>query len=216
MSNTIAFEPAGLTPPCSPCEAAIPCQPDSDTSPVSGGCPESLPVLLHVFPEQFKGGFVVSRPHVLSEALAFLRDSAYPSLRMTTLHTDRLMPANPEMKILVVDDFATMRKMVRNILRQLGFNNIEEAEDGNAALTQLNSQAFDFVITDWNMPKTSGLELIQAIRADEQLKQIPVLMVSAEALKENIVAAVKAGANDYIVKPFDAKTMSDKLTRIFP
>ncbi|MAE16499.1 MAG: response regulator [Deltaproteobacteria bacterium] len=120
------------------------------------------------------------------------------------------------MKILVVDDFATMRKMVRNILRQLGFNNIEEAEDGNAALTQLNSQAFDFVITDWNMPKTSGLELIQAIRADEQLKQIPVLMVSAEALKENIVAAVKAGANDYIVKPFDAKTMSDKLTRIFP
>jgi|TARA_B100002003_G_C14093253_1_gene525785 two-component system chemotaxis response regulator CheY len=126
------------------------------------------------------------------------------------------MPANPEMKILVVDDFATMRKMVRNILRQLGFNNIEEAEDGNAALTQLNSQAFDFVITDWNMPKTSGLELIQAIRADEQLKQIPVLMVSAEALKENIVAAVKAGANDYIVKPFDAKTMSDKLTRIFP
>ena len=126
------------------------------------------------------------------------------------------MPANPEMKILVVDDFATMRKMVRNILRQLGFNNIEEAEDGNAALTQLNPQAFDFVITDWNMPKTSGLELIQAIRADEQLKQIPVLMVSAEALKENIVAAVKAGANDYIVKPFDAKTMSDKLTRIFP
>ena len=126
------------------------------------------------------------------------------------------MPANPEMKILVVDDFATMRKMVRNILRQQGFNNIEEAEDGNAALTQLNSQAFDFVITDWNMPKTSGLELIQAIRADEQLKQIPVLMVSAEALKENIVAAVKAGANDYIVKPFDAKTMSDKLTRIFP
>ena len=128
----------------------------------------------------------------------------------------RLMPANPEMKILVVDDFSTMRKIVRNILRQLGFHNVDEAEDGNAALTLLNSQAFDFVITDWNMPNMSGLELVKAIRADENLKQIPVLMVTAEVLKENIVAAVKAGVNDYVVKPFDSKTMSEKLVRIFP
>ncbi|HBI30288.1 MAG TPA: response regulator [Deltaproteobacteria bacterium] len=120
------------------------------------------------------------------------------------------------MKILVVDDFSTMRKIVRNILRQLGFHNVDEAEDGNAALTLLNSQAFDFVITDWNMPNMSGLELVKAIRADENLKQIPVLMVTAEVLKENIVAAVKAGVNDYVVKPFDSKTMSEKLVRIFP
>jgi len=126
------------------------------------------------------------------------------------------MPANPEMKILVVDDFATMRKIVRNILKQLGFNNIEEADDGNSALTQLKSQSFDFVVTDWNIPNMSGLELVKAIRADENLKHIPLLMVTAEALKENIVAAVKAGVNDYVVKPFDAKTMSDKLARIFP
>mgnify|MGYP001068177483 FL=1 len=126
------------------------------------------------------------------------------------------MPANPEMKILVVDDFATMRKIVRNILKQLGFNNIEEADDGNSALTQLKSQSFDFVVTDWNIPNMSGLELVKAIRADGNLKHIPLLMVTAEALKENIVAAVKAGVNDYVVKPFDAKTMSDKLVRIFP
>ncbi len=126
------------------------------------------------------------------------------------------MPANPEMKILVVDDFATMRKFVRNILSQLGFKNVKEAEDGNTALTQLNSRSFDLVITNWNMPNMSGLDLIKAVRADEHLKHIPVLMVTAEALKENIVAAVKAGMNDYVVKPFDTKTMSDKLARIFP
>lgn len=126
------------------------------------------------------------------------------------------MPANPEMKILVVDDFATMRKIVRNILSQLGFKNVDEAEDGNAALKLLQSQPFDFVVTDWNMPNMSGLELVKAVRADENLKHIPILMVTAEALKENIVAAVKAGVNDYVVKPFDAKTMSDKLARIFP
>jgi len=95
------------------------------------------------------------------------------------------MPANPEMKILVVDDFATMRKIVRNILKQLGFNNIEEADDGNSALTQLKSQSFDFVVTDWNIPNMSGLELVKAIRADENLKHIPLLMVTAEALKRD-------------------------------
>ena len=121
------------------------------------------------------------------------------------------MPANPEMKILVVDDFATMRKIVRNILKQLGFNNIEEADDGNSALTQLKSQSFDFVVTDWNIPNMSGLELVKAIRADENLKHIPLLMVTAEALKENIVAAVKAGVNDYVVKPFEIKEVLARL-----
>ena len=126
------------------------------------------------------------------------------------------MPANKEMQILVVDDFSTMRRIVKNILRQLGFNNIVEADDGTTAMAKLNSEKIDFVITDWNMPKMTGMELLKEIRADERLKAIPVLMVTAEALQENIIAAVKAGVNNYIVKPFDAKTLSDKINKIFP
>ena len=126
------------------------------------------------------------------------------------------MPANKDMQILVVDDFSTMRRIVKNILRQLGFNNIIEADDGTTAMAKLNSEKIDFVITDWNMPKMTGMELLKEIRADERLKNIPVLMVTAEALQENIIAAVKAGVNNYIVKPFDAKTLSDKINKIFP
>ncbi|MBF0288508.1 MAG: chemotaxis response regulator CheY [SAR324 cluster bacterium] len=126
------------------------------------------------------------------------------------------MPANKEMRILVVDDFSTMRRIVKNILRQLGFNNIIEADDGTTALQKLKSEKVDFVITDWNMPKMTGMELLKEIRADEKFKTIPVLMVTAEALQENIIAAVKAGVNNYIVKPFDAKTLSEKITKIFP
>lgn len=126
------------------------------------------------------------------------------------------MPANKEMNILVVDDFSTMRRIVKNILRQLGFNNIIEADDGTTAMAKLNSEAIDFVITDWNMPKMTGMELLKEIRADEKLKALPVLMVTAEALQENIIAAVKAGVNNYIVKPFDAKTLSEKINKIFP
>ncbi len=126
------------------------------------------------------------------------------------------MPANKEMRILVVDDFSTMRRIVKNILRQLGFNNIVEADDGTTALQKLNAEKIDFVITDWNMPKMTGMELLKEIRADEKFKKIPVLMVTAEALQENIIAAVKAGVNNYIVKPFDAKTLSDKINKIFP
>lgn len=126
------------------------------------------------------------------------------------------MPANKEMNILVVDDFSTMRRIVRNILRQLGFNNIVEADDGTTAMAKLNSEKIDFVITDWNMPKMTGMELLKEIRANDKLKSIPVLMVTAEALQENIIAAVKAGVSNYIVKPFDAKTLSDKINKIFP
>ncbi len=126
------------------------------------------------------------------------------------------MPANKDMTILVVDDFSTMRRIVKNILRQLGFNNIVEADDGTTAMAKLKSEKIDFVITDWNMPKMTGMELLKEIRADGQLKSIPVLMVTAEALQENIIAAVKAGVNNYIVKPFDAKTLSDKINKIFP
>lgn len=119
------------------------------------------------------------------------------------------------LKILTVDDFSTMRRIIRNILRQLGYSNITEAEDGAAALEVLQQQEIDFVISDWNMPKMTGLELLRAIRTDEKLHKIPVLMVTAEALKENVVEAVKAGVNGYIVKPFTAETLKEKIDAIF-
>ena len=125
------------------------------------------------------------------------------------------MALDKKMKILVVDDFATMRRIVKNILRQIGFTNILEADDGSTALNILKKEKVDLVITDWNMPKMSGLELLKAIRADENLKDIPVMMVTAEALKENIIEAVKAGVNQYIVKPFTAQTLQEKLEKIF-
>ncbi len=121
---------------------------------------------------------------------------------------------NTNIKILIVDDFSTMRRIEKNILRQLGFKNIDEAEDGQMALQKLKSDKYDLVITDWNMPKMSGLELLKAIRADEELKHIPVLMVTAEAKKENIIDAIKAGVSNYIVKPFNAQTMKEKLEKI--
>lgn len=127
------------------------------------------------------------------------------------------MALDKKMKILVVDDFSTMRRIITNVLRQLGFENIVEAEDGSKALAILEADPVDFVITDWNMPQMSGLDLLKAIRAseNEQLKGIPVLMVTAEALQDNIIAAAKAGVNNYIIKPFDAATLSEKIEKIF-
>ena len=119
------------------------------------------------------------------------------------------------MKIIIVDDFSTMRRIIKNILRQLGFNNVQEADDGATAWPKIQSEPFDLVITDWNMPKMSGLELLKNIRNDENLKDIPVLMVTAEALKENIIEAVKAGVSNYIIKPFTAETMQEKMEKIF-
>jgi len=119
------------------------------------------------------------------------------------------------MKILTVDDFSTMRRIIRNMLRQLGYTNIVEAEDGAEALSLLQREKVDFVISDWNMPNMSGLDLLKAIRADENLKPIPVLLVTAEALKEYIVQAVKAGVNNYVVKPFTAETLREKIDTIF-
>ena len=120
-----------------------------------------------------------------------------------------------KMKFLVVDDFSTMRRIVRNLLKELGFLNVDEAEDGAIALATLTSEHFDFVVTDWNMPNMDGLTLLQKIRADSQIKHLPVLMITAEAKKENIIAAAQAGANGYIVKPFTAATLSEKLNKIF-
>ena len=117
-------------------------------------------------------------------------------------------------KILVVDDFATMRKVVRNLLKQVGYEDIVEAEDGVMALRALKSQKIDVIISDWNMPNMTGLELLKAVRSDSELAKTPFLMVTAEALQDNVVAAVKAGVNDYIVKPFTAEVLNEKIMKI--
>ena len=119
------------------------------------------------------------------------------------------------MRILVVDDFSTMRRIVRNLLKELGYSHIDEAEDGALALSKLKRERFDFVVSDWNMPNMTGIELLKAIRADAALQALPVLMITAEARKENIIEAAQAGANGYIVKPFTAATLDEKLAKIF-
>lgn len=123
--------------------------------------------------------------------------------------------ADKNMKILVVDDFSTMRRIVRNLLKELGYTNIDEAEDGVVALQKLKGSNFQFVVTDWNMPNMTGIELLRAIRADVALKHLPVLMITAEAKKENIIEAAQSGASGYIVKPFTAGTLEEKLNKIF-
>ena len=123
--------------------------------------------------------------------------------------------ADKNMSILVVDDFPTMRRIVRSLLKELGFTNVEEAEDGQDALAKLRAGGFQFVVSDWNMPNLDGLEMLKRIRADDALKHLPVLMVTAEAKKENIIAAAQAGASGYVVKPFTAATLEEKLNKIF-
>lgn len=123
--------------------------------------------------------------------------------------------SDPNMKFLVVDDFSTMRRIVRNLLKELGFANVQEAEDGVEALKKLREEKFDFVVSDWNMPNMTGIELLRAIRADAILKHLPVLMVTAEAKRENIIEAAQAGASGYVVKPFTAATLDEKLKKIF-
>ena len=119
------------------------------------------------------------------------------------------------MKVLVVDDFSTMRRIVKNLLRDLGFTNIQEADDGSTALPTLQGGDFDFVVTDWNMPGMQGIDLLKAIRADSSLSHIPVLLITAEAKKEQIIMAAQAGVNGYIVKPFTAGTLKTKIDKIF-
>ena len=125
------------------------------------------------------------------------------------------MPADPNMKILVVDDMSTMRRIVKNIMKQIGFANVEEAENGKDAFDKLKAESFGFVISDWNMPVMTGIELLRAIRADDKLKALPVLMVTAEAQKENLVEAIQAGVSNYIVKPFTAEVLQEKMNKIF-
>ncbi|BBG30401.1 two-component system, chemotaxis family, response regulator CheY [Zymobacter palmae] len=123
--------------------------------------------------------------------------------------------SDKNMKFLVIDDFPTMRRIVRNLLKELGYSNVEEAEDGVDALNKLREGSFDFVVSDWNMPNLDGLEMLKQIRQDDQLKHLPVLMVTAEAKKENIIEAAQAGASGYVVKPFTAGTLEEKLNKIF-
>ena len=119
------------------------------------------------------------------------------------------------MKILIVDDFSTMRRIIKNLLRDLGFNNTQEADDGQTAWPMLQTGNFDFLVTDWNMPIMTGIELLQKVRADENLASLPVLLVTAEAKKEQIVEAAQAGVNGYVVKPFTAVTLKEKIDKIF-
>lgn len=118
-------------------------------------------------------------------------------------------------KILVVDDFPTMRRIVRNLLKELGFVNVDEAEDGAVGFEKLKGGRYGFVVSDWNMPNMDGLAMLRAIRADPSMAKLPVLMVTAEAKKENIIAAAQAGANGYVVKPFTAITLEEKISKIF-
>lgn len=118
-------------------------------------------------------------------------------------------------KMLIVDDFPTMRRIIKNLLKDLGYENVDEAEDGLIAFEKLRNGGFEFVVSDWNMPNMDGLELLKAIRADAALARLPVLMVTAEAKKENIIAAAQAGASGYVVKPFTAATLEEKLNKIF-
>jgi two-component system chemotaxis response regulator CheY len=120
-----------------------------------------------------------------------------------------------DIKILVVDDFSTMRRIIKNLLRDLGFTNVDEADDGKTALPILKQGHVDFLITDWNMPEMTGIDLLKAVRADASLAHIPVLMVTAEAKREQIIAAAQAGVNGYVVKPFTAAVLKEKIDKIF-
>jgi len=122
---------------------------------------------------------------------------------------------NKDMRVLVVDDFSTMRRIIKNILRQLGFTNIIEADDGSTAWETLNKDKIDFVISDWNMPKMPGIELLRKVRSSEEFANMPFLMVTAEAQQENIIEAVQAKVSNYIVKPFTAETLGQKIDKIF-
>jgi two-component system chemotaxis response regulator CheY len=125
------------------------------------------------------------------------------------------MDINKEMKILVVDDHESMRRIVKQALNDLGFKNVQLADDGSTALPMLKNESFDFLVSDWNMPEMQGIDLLKAVRADDNIKSLPVLMITAEAKKEQIIEAAKAGVNDYVVKPFNRETLNTKIENVF-
>jgi two-component system chemotaxis response regulator CheY len=132
-----------------------------------------------------------------------------------TAEVKREVGLDNDTKILIVEEFYTMRGIIRNLLRDLGFNNAQEADDGNTALSMLQSDHYDFLVTDWNMSGMTGIDLLKAVRADEKLADLPVLMVTAESNREQIIEAAQAGVNGYIVKPFTAVTLKEKIGKIF-
>jgi two-component system, chemotaxis family, chemotaxis protein CheY len=125
------------------------------------------------------------------------------------------MPVRPDIKIITIDDFSTMRRIIKNLLKQIGFNNAFEAEDGAQGLEIIKAEKPDLIISDWNMPRMTGLELLQAIRQDPELKDIPFIMITAEAEKDNIILAVQAGVSNFIVKPFTAEVLRQKINKVF-
>jgi two-component system, chemotaxis family, chemotaxis protein CheY len=125
------------------------------------------------------------------------------------------MPVNPAMPVLVVDDYSTMVRIIRNLLKQLGFENVDDASDGAAALAKMRAKKYGLVISDWNMEPMTGYELLKQVRADPAIRQVPFIMVTAESKTENVIAAKKAGANNYIIKPFNAQTLRDKIQSVF-
>jgi two-component system chemotaxis response regulator CheY len=126
------------------------------------------------------------------------------------------MSLNKNMRVLIVDDYNTMLRIMRNLLRQLDFNNVEEATNGEAALNTLRRDPFDLVISDWNMAPMTGLDLLRSVRGEEKLKRIPFIMVTAESKTENVITAKQAGVSNYIVKPFNAETLRMKIESVFP
>jgi two-component system chemotaxis response regulator CheY len=128
---------------------------------------------------------------------------------------DRKMAVDTSIKVLVVDDFTTMRRIVKGVLKQLGFSDIIEAEDGVAALEELKKEKIGLIVSDWNMPNMTGLDLLRAVKGDDKLKDIPFIMVTAEGQKDNVVEAVKSGVNNYIIKPFTPEIFSEKLEKVF-
>lgn len=126
-----------------------------------------------------------------------------------------MMQINRDMKILVVDDFSTMRRIVKNLLKELGFSYFDEADDGATAWPMIQTGKYDFIVSDWNMPEMSGLQLLKNVRADEKLKDTPFLLITAEAKRSQILTAAQAGVDGYIVKPFTAATLNEKIQKIF-
>lgn len=138
-----------------------------------------------------------------------------PATRGIVAEIDWEVVLDKNIKILIVDDFSTMRRIIRNLLRDLGYNNVTEADDGLSALPVLQTNSFDLLITDWNMPGMQGIDLLKAVRADPKIATLPVLMVTAEQKREQIIEAANAGVNGYIVKPFTAQTLKEKIDKIF-
>ncbi len=153
----------------------------------------------------------------MSKGLAIRLWSKGNIIETTLIFAGKLLEAelDKNMKILIVDDFSTMRRIIKNLLRDLGFTNTHEADDGSTALPMLRSGDFDFLVTDWNMPGMSGIELLKEVRADGKLASLPVLMVTAEAKRDQIIEAAQAGVNGYVVKPFTAQVLKEKIDKIF-